>query len=220
MKKILFLLSIIFAGLTAASGQSSMVLVESSGKVEFNRGDTWRAASVGDELPMSATIATGFGSRAVLESNGSRIIVEPLSRLTLEELSSDSSGNSNTSLNLRTGRIRASVRRSNTGTASFRVGSPVATAAVRGTEFGFNGFGVQVGDGTVNFRSGRSGRNVNVPQGGGSGLDDNGNPIPVDEGQEDKVKVDSNPAPPEVGDLLTSGEIGGSGLKSLVIRVQ
>ena len=169
---------------------------------------------------MSATISTGFGSRAVLEANGSRIVVEALSRLTLEELSSDSSGNSNTSLNLRTGRIRAAVRRSNTGTTNFRVGSPVATAAVRGTEFGFNGFGVQVGDGTVNFRSGGSGRNENVPQGGGSGLDDNGNPIPVDEDQEGKLKVDSNPAPPEVGDLLTSGEMGGSGLKSLVIRIQ
>ena len=135
-----------------------------SGKVEFMiPGGRWAAVGKGITIPLKATIATGFQSRAVLESSRAVIIVQPLTRLSVEELQTRSSG-SQTSLSLRTGRISASVKKNDAEPTRFQVKSPIATAAVRGTEFTFNGFQLSVQSGLVAFGS-PDGRVVTVPAG-------------------------------------------------------
>jgi hypothetical protein len=49
------------------------------------------------------------------------------------------------------GRINATVRRADNGGMDFRVFTPISTAAVRGTEFGYDGFTLSVTEGDVAF---------------------------------------------------------------------
>ena len=144
MKTLHIVFVLLFISFTL-NAQSSYIVTRVSGKVEIKlSGRAWTPIGIGDQVPVSATISTGFGSHAVLEGGGALITIEALTRITVEELSMNSRGESETSLRLRTGRIRASVRSTEAGKTRFRVSSPVATAAVRGTEFGFNGYEVSV----------------------------------------------------------------------------
>jgi hypothetical protein len=122
-----------------------------SGKVEYMaaRG-RWTAARVGDTIPIGATISTGFRSSAVLSVSGSEITVMALTRMSIEDLA-ETNDSITTSLNLRTGRVRASVRSTSRKSTNFTLRSPVSTAAVRGTEFIFSGYRLDVINGAVTF---------------------------------------------------------------------
>ena len=61
--------------------------------------------------------------------------------------------------------MRADVRRSDNMINDFQVRSPVATAAVRGTSFTFDGMRLEVVKGNVDL-AGKKGGKVNVSQGG------------------------------------------------------
>lgn len=216
-----YIVLILLLASISVSAQSTYTVTQVSGKVEVSRsGGDWVRVAVGDTVPVSATISTGFRSGATLEGVGATLTIEALTRMSVNELKSTAGGGAETSLGLRTGRIRASVRSTDRGRTQFRVSSPVATAAVRGTEFGFNGYAVDVGSGTVGLASVLSGRTVNIPQGANSKVDENGDPIPVDESQKEQSIVDSSAVPAAVDPMISPGETGGSsGPNSLVIVI-
>jgi len=190
MKKIILFITALFLTSVCIYGQQ-VVVREASGRVEYQiPGQSWRPAEKGIEIPVSATISTGFQSRAVLESPRSTIVVQPLTRLTIDELQSSSSG-SQTSLSLRTGRISAVVKKNEAAPTRFQVKSPIATAAVRGTEFSFNGYQLVVESGLVAFSS-DSGRVITVPIGGYSEMTEEGIPVEVLEALIQEITV--NPA--------------------------
>jgi hypothetical protein len=210
MKTLLIAFFLVFIAFSV-SAQSSYNVTQASGKVEISvSGRAWTVVSVGDQVPISATISTGFGSRATLEGVGAVISIEPLTRMTVNQLRANSGGGAETNLGLRTGRIRAAVRSTDAGRTRFSVSSPVATAAVRGTEFGFNGYKVDVGTGTVSLISGSTGRSVNVPQGANSKVDENGDPQSVADSKKEQSVVDSAAIPGVVDPLLSPAAIGGS----------
>lgn len=221
MKTLYIVLILSFASISVFA-QSTYTITAVSGKVEISLAGTgWKTASIGDSVPVSATISTGFRSNATLEGMGATLTIEPLTRMSVNELRATSGGGTDTNLGLRTGRIRASVRSTSSGRTNFRVSSPVATAAVRGTEFGFNGYRVDVGTGTVGLVSGSSGKTVNIPQGANSKVDENGNPIPVAESKAEQSIVDSSAIPAAVDPMISPGKVGGSsGSKPLVIIIE
>lgn len=177
MKRFLIVLSLLILGTCYITGQE-MTAIEVSGRVEFQiSGREWQPVQRGMSIPVSATISTGFQSRAVLESSRSTIVVQPLTRLTIEQIQ-DLGQSSQTSLSLRTGRISAVVKKNDDEPAFFQVKSPIATAAVRGTEFTFNGFQLTVEAGLVAFSS-DGGRVVTVPLGASSEMSADGVPQEV-----------------------------------------
>jgi len=149
MKKMIvpvFLL--IAAGLVA---QEQAVIKEISGKVEIKQpGKDWVPAEKNQEVSKGAMLSTGFNSFAVLDLGTSKIQMKPLSRMTLDELMK-SEGAVKTAVNLRVGRVRVQVDKSEGLKHDFTVKTPVSTAAVRGTEFDFDGLRLKVLSGLVAF---------------------------------------------------------------------
>lgn len=216
MKKIILLITILFISVLYLNSQE-VVVKEATGRVEFQvPGGSWSTVEKGITIPVSATISTGFQSRAVLESPRSTIIVQPMTRLTIDELQSRDTG-SRTSLSLRTGRISAVVKKNDTEPTRFQVRSPVATAAVRGTEFTFNGFQLEVEEGLVAFSS-DGGRVITVPLGGNSEMQEDGIPLEVLEALLADITVD----PAAFGDSIFSllEDFGLFSIDDLVVIVQ
>ncbi|MDR1250221.1 MAG: hypothetical protein LBK63_13085 [Treponema sp.] len=107
-----FAFILFFAGIGSVFAQEGQaVILEAQGTVEIRDGDSteWRAAAPGDTIKKNAVIATGFKSIALIALGDSRLIVRPLTRLTLDELIQRDAVEE-ASLRLRTGRIRAEVR--------------------------------------------------------------------------------------------------------------
>jgi len=204
------------------STQSFYTVTQATGKVEIRlSGGSWTPVNAGAVVPVNASISTGFGSRAVLEGCGAVITVEALTRMSVDELKTNTSGGNETSLGLRTGRVSASVRSTDAGKTRFRVSSSVATAAVRGTEFSFNGFRVDVTRGTVAVSSVSTGRSVNIPQGAHTLVDEMGNPRSLAESRALQALVDSSAIPDALGENLSASDIGGSfGPQSLVVIIE
>jgi hypothetical protein len=167
-----------------------------SGKVEYlAAGGRWTPVAVGDVIPIGATISTGFRSSAVLLVAGSEISVMALTRMSIEDLA-ETSDTVTTSLNLRTGKVRASVRSTAGKSTNFTLRSPVSTAAVRGTEFFFDDYRVQVIDGIVEFLSWL---NISrwVPAGNWSEITLDGSPSKLLDGQKrlTTIRTDITGAP-------------------------
>jgi hypothetical protein len=90
------------------------------------------------ELPLKATISTGFNSQAVLDVGSSVLTLRALTRIRIDELQVRDNV-AVTGLSMPVGRIRAEVRTAEGLSTDFRVRSPVSTAAVRGTGFDNDG---------------------------------------------------------------------------------
>jgi hypothetical protein len=149
MKKLAFFILMIALVIPVFAQNATVERV--SGKVEYLRaGGRWAAVSVGDNIPIGATISTGFRSSAVIMVAGSEITVMALTRMSIEDLA-ETNDSISTSLNLRTGKVRASVRSTSGKSTNFTLRSPVSTAAVRGTEFVFDGYRLEVIEGIVTF---------------------------------------------------------------------
>jgi hypothetical protein len=147
---------------TAVLFSQEAVIREVSGTVEVKAAgeEAWNPAQPGQTIARTATLSTGFKSTAVLGLGNSVLTVQPLTRLTVEELE-ESGGNERVNLNLRTGRIRADVKPPVGGKTDFVIRSPTATASVRGTVFEFNGINLRVDEGRVHLAGGnRSGSYV------------------------------------------------------------
>jgi hypothetical protein len=150
----LLLIAFTAAGVTAQTpGQiPEAVLLELSGRVEVKTpGSTeWVPAVAGMTIEQAALISTGFKSTALLALGNSTIVIQPLTRLSLEEII-EQQGNEQVNVYLRTGRVRAEVRPPAGGTINFTVRSPIVTASVRGTVFDFDTVNINVAEGRVEF---------------------------------------------------------------------
>jgi ferric-dicitrate binding protein FerR (iron transport regulator) len=139
-----------------AQVESSRVLVrEVTGTVEVKEPGAadWSPVRQGQSVARAAAVSTGFRSTAVIEVGNSLITVQPLTRLTVDEILA-ASGNEQVNVNLQTGRIRADVKPPAGGRTEFTVRSPSATASVRGTSFEFDGIRLAVDEGRVHVTGG------------------------------------------------------------------
>jgi hypothetical protein len=170
MKKISWGLVLFWAGaalfaqnaIESQAIESQAIIREISGTVEVKAPDAaaWSPASRGQTLMRDTLISTGFKSSALIAIGNSTLSVQPLTRLSLEELT-QTEGSEKVGLNLRTGRVRADVKPPVGGKTEFTVRSPSATASVRGTAFEFDGIDIRVDEGRVHFTGGdRSGTYV------------------------------------------------------------
>jgi hypothetical protein len=135
---VIVLLIVVLAAGTAFS-QDTAVVRRIVGKVEIQPpGEAWIPAEVGMELPLRATISTGFNSQTVLEIGSSVLTLRALTRIRIDELQVRDNV-AVTGLSMPVGRITAEVRSTEGLSTDFRVRSPVSTAAVRGTGFDNDG---------------------------------------------------------------------------------
>ena len=125
---------------------------EVNGKVEIRpvAGGAWQPAEVGMRINRNTMISTGFNASAALQVSDSTVRVEQLTRMAFEEIV-EQSDSVQTRLNLNVGRVRAQVRSTDGRSQDFRVRSPLSTAAVRGTDFSFDGARLEVAEGQVAF---------------------------------------------------------------------
>jgi hypothetical protein len=126
------------------------VIREISGTVEVKTPAEaqWSPAVRGQALARTTLVSTGFKSGALIDIGNSTLSVQPLTRLSLEELIR-AGENEKVDVNLRAGRVRANVKPPVGGRTEFTVRSPTATASVRGTSFEFNGTILRVEEGRV-----------------------------------------------------------------------
>jgi hypothetical protein len=156
-------LCLVAAGFASAADLSATV-VKITGKAEVQKDGAWVALTVGQVLPVGATVSTGFRSELQLKIGPSTVVVKALTRLTIKDLV-QAGGAAKTDLYLAVGKIDAEVNKSDTVTEqNFTVGSPVSTASVRGTSFTFDGVNLSVSRGVVDFSDLR-GNTVQVPIG-------------------------------------------------------
>jgi hypothetical protein len=144
--------TLISVGLYAQVPEPWAELLELSGRVEIKPPGSaaWIPAEEGMAVEKTAVISTGFKGAALLVLGNSTISIQPLTRLSLEEIL-ERQGNEQVDVYLRTGRVRAEVRPPAGGKIEFTVRSPIATAAVRGTVFDFDTVNLTVAEGRVQF---------------------------------------------------------------------
>jgi hypothetical protein len=170
----LALVMLVAAGFSAQTpGQKPWAaLRELSGRVEIQMPGSaaWVPAEEGMALEKATIISTGFKGAALLVLENSTISIQPLTRLSLEEIV-ERQGNEQVDVYLRTGRVRAEVRPPAGGKIEFTVRSPIATAAVRGTVFDFDTVNLAVSEGRVQF-AGAAGSPVPVRGGESSSVNE------------------------------------------------
>lgn len=130
MKKIILVTLILTMGLSLFAVNAEVVAV--IGKAEIKTGATWQAVKQGQVLTAGTMISTGFKSQISLKIDGSLVVVQPLTRLKLEEIVQKDEAVS-TNVYLDTGSIKADIKPASTKKVNFNVKTPVATASVRGT---------------------------------------------------------------------------------------
>lgn len=154
MKKLLFIL-LILSFSSPLWADITVDTIQGNVEIMLPGAMSWSKTEQGAELPGDCRISTGFNSSAVLLVNGeTRVTLKALSRLTVEEAAKQSDGTQNTRLYLGSGRIRADVKKSQGRIHDFKVRTPVATAAVRGTSFDMASGRLDVTEGTVTFTVG------------------------------------------------------------------
>lgn len=186
MRRMHFLLlsAILLFPVTASAQQLQAVVKQFSGKVEVKQpGQDWQPVQRDMIVSPGATLSTGFASRLVLQMGQTEIAVQPLTRMLLRELVK--SGSTNTAgLSLRVGKLNATVKAAPGERNDFTVRGPVATAAVRGTEFSFD---VNIDDhveglnGSVLLVSNTTGQQTTVGPGMFGAVGDNGRLILSDQ---------------------------------------
>ena len=133
MRKIkALLLAAVFVvfGTSAFAADATVTFV--SGKVEVQREGKWVALQKGDTVAKSETISTGFQSEAKIKILDSVMYLGPVTRITLEELSS-SGQKDNVSVYLKTGTARSQVKHVDNKRVNYQVHTAVAVASCRGT---------------------------------------------------------------------------------------
>ncbi len=115
------------------------LLSQLRGTVERQRGEDASAVALetGDELLAGDLIRTGDDSSATIQfADGSRVLMQSNTQLTLDTMSAfGASGMVDTSMRLHGGRIESDVPHEAGSGSRFRIISPPAVAAVRGTNF-------------------------------------------------------------------------------------
>ncbi len=205
MKRILTAAVLVLALAPSLFSQSSVVLKGATGKVEVKApGGAWVAAAAGTKIAMGAYISTGFNSTAVLDLGTSTITVAPLTRMQIQDLVARP-GTVSTSVFLKVGKVHAEVKSVEGTRQDFTLKGPQATAAVRGTEFDFDGLTVNVVNGVVQF-SNALGQYRSVPAGESSFTDGTGLPTTGDQQRDALVGVVPYTSPTGAG-VLPTGEL-------------
>jgi hypothetical protein len=178
-------------------------ITEVKGNVEIKSSRDWEAASVGDIIGKSMSISTGVRSSAVVAVGSSTITISPLSIVTLEELLRGENSEE-TTLFLRSGRLRADITPPGSTEVEFTVRSPTTTASVRGTSFTFNGRRLQVHSGSVSLINNISLQKVVVNRNKNTYFDpdNNGRIKPVNETDTDIFNL----VLPELADTGSGGD--------------
>ena len=149
MKRLLISTAIALVIANGIFAQAQAVVKEFTGKVEIKAtGRAWEPVKVGMTLDTGASISTGFSSTALLDLGTSTLKVAPLTRMQLVELIARQ-GSVSTTLALKVGKVNAEVKVAAGLRQQFVLKGPQATAAVRGTEFSFDGVTVTVVNGLV-----------------------------------------------------------------------
>ena len=176
-------------GLPGFSQDRTAQVQSMTGKVEMQLSATspWTEVSPGTTIPLGATISTGFRSTAVLQVGPAVLEVQALTRMRLDELV-QREGLLQTELFLPVGRIKADVQSEQGLQQEFRLRSPVATAAVRGTSFEFDGQNLTVITGQV-FVTNNQGQGTSVSQGESTSVPEDDAPPTPQEQAEQAVQV-------------------------------
>ena len=123
-------LTVFSASLFAADATVTFV----SGKVEVQRNGKWVALQKGDTVAKSETISTGFQSEAKIKMMDSVMYLGPVTRITLEELSTTGKQD-NVNVYLKTGSARSQVKHVDSKRVNYQVHTAVAVASCRGTDW-------------------------------------------------------------------------------------
>ncbi|NCN06000.1 MAG: hypothetical protein GW949_10265 [Spirochaetales bacterium] len=191
--------------------QQTALVQATSGRVEIQSraGGAWTAVSVGDALPIGATISVGLRSSASVQIGSATVQVQSLTRMRLDELA-QRDGVVNTELYLPVGRVRAEVQSQQGLQQEFRLRSPVSTAAVRGTSFDFDGQNLEVLTGVVAVAN-NDGQSTDVAQGESTTVTENEPPPTPQQQLEQQVVVQTSTNPGGGGILVEpSGPTTGS----------
>ena len=119
-------------GASAFAADATVTFV--SGKVEVQRNGKWVALNKGDTVAKSETISTGFQSEAKIKMMDSVMYLGPVTRITLEELSSTGQQD-NVNVYLKTGSARSQVKHVDNKRVNYQVHTAVAVASCRGTDW-------------------------------------------------------------------------------------
>jgi hypothetical protein len=215
MKRLLAILIFLVLLANGLFAQTQAVVKEVNGKVEIKGpgATAWMPARAGQQLAKGSFISTGFNSTAVLALGASVLSVKPLTRMQLEELIAKE-GTVSTSLFLKVGKVNAEVKTTEGLKQDFTVKSPVSTAAVRGTEFEFDGLTVKVINGLV-FFSNNLGQGRGVAQGEQSSTTGSEPPSGGDQEKQDSTGV--NPFTDPTGGVATAGTAA-PGMATVTVR--
>lgn len=200
--------------LVTAMAWAQAEFTEVNGKVEIRPAgrSAWTPASVGMRIDNNTMISTGFGASAALRMGGSTVRVDQLTRMGFDEIVEQSDA-VQTRLSLNVGRVSAQVRSADGRRQDFRVTSPISTAAVRGTDFSYDGERLDVDEGFVAFFN-VNGQQVLVAGGQSSTTTGEGAPrSPGGQAGDDSV-VSIDPVGAGGGDADEGDTGGGSGQSS------
>ena len=132
MKTLFFAAAFLIFGISAFAADATVTFV--SGKVEVQRGSSWVAIKKGDSLSKSDMISTGFQSEAKIKILDSVMYLGPVTRITLEELST-ANQTDNVNVYLKTGTTRSQVKHVDNKRVNYQVHTAVAVASCRGTDW-------------------------------------------------------------------------------------
>ena len=130
------------AGLSAHALDAKVTSV--TGKVEYQKtgSDTWTPVKQDDILSEGTIISTGFNSYVTLNMDGNVCTMEPLTRMSIEQISKKDivqNGKNKTvtktAVFIDTGKASFKVNSTDKKLNDFKVHSPAATASARGTEY-------------------------------------------------------------------------------------
>jgi hypothetical protein len=130
LKTLLLAAVFVIFGTSAFAADATVTFV--SGKVEVQRNGQWVALQKGDTVAKSETISTGFQSEAKIKILDSVMYLGPVTRITLEELSSTEKKD-NVNVYLKTGTARSQVKHIDNKRVNYQVHTAVAVASCRGT---------------------------------------------------------------------------------------
>ena len=132
IKTLLAVTVLLVLGASAFAADATVTFV--SGKVEVQRDGKWVPLQKGDTVSKKETISTGFQSEAKIKIIDSVMYLGPVTRITLEELSSTGKQD-NVNVYLKTGTARSQVKHVDNKRVNYQVHTAVAVASCRGTDW-------------------------------------------------------------------------------------
>ncbi len=178
------------AGFVAAQEEAAVIVTRAEGEVtvQENGADEWEPVEEDDVIPLEAQISTGFDSEADLAVGENSVVTAlALTRMSVNDLIEEE-GVERSEIDLDVGRIDGEVERTEDLETEFEVEADAATASVRGTNFGFDGERLWVGDGQVAIEN-AYGQEVNVFPSEESSTDGTSSPESPREGRRQASRV-------------------------------